>query len=260
MAKGTCKVCGREVGWTTGYAEIHGEIYCRGCAKKTTWQCANCGLEKKGIPFWHDKGLSFCSHHCEMEYGRKKQSPEIAATVQLVEPIGGKVKGILDGTLNPRETLHVFVKGTMGQYLAATDSRVVIIKTGITGGSFFKPIGTTCNSFPYEQIASIDYQWAVLEGTLKIAVSGLRDWRLPVFESKDRAANIITFDVNSREKFMLVRDKINELRQAFQSKATPTMVADSIPDQIKKLAELRDAGILTSEEFESKKTELLKRM
>jgi len=36
--------------------------------------------------------------------------------------------------------------------------------------------------------------------------------------------------------------------------------SESIPDQIRKLAELRDAGILTSEEFESKKTELLKRM
>lgn len=35
---------------------------------------------------------------------------------------------------------------------------------------------------------------------------------------------------------------------------------ESIPDQIKKLAELRDAGVLTSEEFECKKTELLKRM
>ena len=36
--------------------------------------------------------------------------------------------------------------------------------------------------------------------------------------------------------------------------------SESIPDQIKKLAELRDTGILTSEEFESKKTELLRRI
>jgi hypothetical protein len=35
---------------------------------------------------------------------------------------------------------------------------------------------------------------------------------------------------------------------------------ESIPDQIKKLAELRDAGILTEQEFATKKTELLKRM
>jgi len=35
---------------------------------------------------------------------------------------------------------------------------------------------------------------------------------------------------------------------------------ETITDQIKKLAELRDNGILTKEEFESKKSELLKRM
>jgi hypothetical protein len=33
-----------------------------------------------------------------------------------------------------------------------------------------------------------------------------------------------------------------------------------IPDQIKKLAELRDAGAITEEEFERKKAELLDRM
>jgi hypothetical protein len=33
-----------------------------------------------------------------------------------------------------------------------------------------------------------------------------------------------------------------------------------IPDQIKKLAELRDAGVLTPEEFEAKKKELLSRL
>jgi hypothetical protein len=40
--------------------------------------------------------------------------------------------------------------------------------------------------------------------------------------------------------------------------AAPT--APDIPDQIKKLAELRDAGALTNEEFERKKAELLDRM
>jgi hypothetical protein len=39
-----------------------------------------------------------------------------------------------------------------------------------------------------------------------------------------------------------------------------TVPVDSIPDQIKKLAELRDAGILTEEEFSRKKTELMARI
>jgi Short C-terminal domain len=54
-----------------------------------------------------------------------------------------------------------------------------------------------------------------------------------------------------------------------QNRAAPTPVAPagvpapgapSIPEQIKKIAELRDMGILSNEEFEAKKKELLGRM
>ncbi len=42
--------------------------------------------------------------------------------------------------------------------------------------------------------------------------------------------------------------------------SAPTAVSESIPDQIKQLEELRVRGILTDDEFEAKKAELLKRM
>ena len=44
------------------------------------------------------------------------------------------------------------------------------------------------------------------------------------------------------------------------AKAPESKATESIPDQIKKLAELKEAGILTAGEFESKKAELLKRL
>ena len=46
----------------------------------------------------------------------------------------------------------------------------------------------------------------------------------------------------------------------FAGKNDDRIPAREIPDQIRKLAELRDAGILTPEEFAAKKAELLKRM
>lgn len=45
----------------------------------------------------------------------------------------------------------------------------------------------------------------------------------------------------------------NHLKQASE-------VSDFILDQIRKLAELRDGGILTEEEFAAKKSELLARL
>ncbi len=45
-----------------------------------------------------------------------------------------------------------------------------------------------------------------------------------------------------------------------QGVAGPGSCFPEIPDQIRKLGELRDSGLLTAEEFETKKAELLKRV
>jgi uncharacterized membrane protein YeaQ/YmgE (transglycosylase-associated protein family) len=59
------------------------------------------------------------------------------------------------------------------------------------------------------------------------------------------------------ERFRERRRKVEELtRQQQQMRAQ----GDSASEQLRKLAELRDAGVLTDEEFETKKQELLARM
>jgi hypothetical protein len=48
---------------------------------------------------------------------------------------------------------------------------------------------------------------------------------------------------------------------AFASSARrPSQPSADIPDQIRKLAKLKDDGIISSEEFEAKKTELLRKL
>jgi hypothetical protein len=44
---------------------------------------------------------------------------------------------------------------------------------------------------------------------------------------------------------------------AHSRKAKPGMLTDEVVDQLKKLAELRDAGVLTEKEFAAKKAKLL---
>jgi hypothetical protein len=69
------------------------------------------------------------------------------------------------------------------------------------------------------------------------------------------------FDCAVTETQPLV-DAINMARVAGAAPTAPVSEphADDVPTQIRKLAELRDAGILSGPEFEAKKTELLKRM
>lgn len=51
-------------------------------------------------------------------------------------------------------------------------------------------------------------------------------------------------------------DKLAQMQRELGEKRRP----EDVPDKIRKLAELRDAGAITDEEFEEKKKDLLERM
>ena len=71
--------------------------------------------------------------------------------------------------------------------------------------------------------------------------------------------NAVIFKKKHRAEFDAVRDRIEaHIGRDNAPQAAPA--APDIPDQLKKLGELRDSGVLTDEEFEAKKTELLGRM
>ena len=59
------------------------------------------------------------------------------------------------------------------------------------------------------------------------------------------------------ERFRERRQKMEDLMRQQQQQRSQ---GESVTDQLRKLAELRDAGVLTDEEFETKKQELLARM
>ena len=75
--------------------------------------------------------------------------------------------------------------------------------------------------------------------------------------SASEKMRITRIQVGDVQKFVeYVRSKIEDTTERH---APPEPTLD-IPDQIRKLAELKDQGILTEEEFESKKKELLAKM
>jgi uncharacterized membrane protein YeaQ/YmgE (transglycosylase-associated protein family) len=61
------------------------------------------------------------------------------------------------------------------------------------------------------------------------------------------------------EKFRERRGKLEETLRQHQH-AAQTQAHDDVMDQIRKLGELRDEGILTEDEFQAKKAELLSRL
>jgi uncharacterized membrane protein YeaQ/YmgE (transglycosylase-associated protein family) len=62
------------------------------------------------------------------------------------------------------------------------------------------------------------------------------------------------------DRFRQQRQKFEDLARQQQQQQQMRSQGDSVTDQLRKLGELRDAGVLTDEEFETKKQELLARM
>ena len=126
---------------------------------------------------------------------------------------------------------------SLHDYMLVTDRRVVLWARGLVSGS--------TDGFRYEDISSVEEARGLLLGEIVLNIRG----------TKERLRSMVRADVPIAAK--LIRNQRTRTREP---RAVPLKAQESIPDQIRKLADLRDSGILTEEEFTAKKTELLSKM
>jgi hypothetical protein len=124
--------------------------------------------------------------------------------------------------------------GFFKQYLIISNLRVIFWKRGITEVN---------KIFSFDDIGAVGEIQSIMFNGLELNIKGAKE----------------TFPYMNSADLSLAINIIRELIHVNKNKSI-SIVQSSIPDQIKKLAELRDSGILTEQEFVSKKTELLKRM
>jgi Bacterial PH domain/Short C-terminal domain len=142
------------------------------------------------------------------------------------------------------ETVDLIAGGTYGAgtgLLALTDRRLLFLKEGV--------FSRTTEDFPMEKISSVQWSSGIVQGTLTVFASG----------NKAEIKNM------NKDDGKQIADTI---RERLSTATTHGPVRDETsaaphPDvygQLAKLGELRDAGILTKEEFDTKKAELLSRL
>lgn len=172
---------------------------------------------------------------------------ESAKARMRVKMGGGREIKKLAGYLWEGETVQRMTTGTYGKgtgLVVMTDRRLVFVQDGVMSKS--------TEDFPYSKISSVSWNSGMMLGTLVVFASG----------NKAEIKNMNKDD--GKEMADALRERLAD-SPASQTLATSASApaAASGPDvmeQLKKLGELRDAGVLTPEEFDAKKADLLSRL
>jgi hypothetical protein len=165
--------------------------------------------------------------------------------------------------LNPDQVL-LEAKGINGQILLLP-TKIRIKRKGLLA---LGTLGVQGDKEIYiDQISSIQLKGSgVTSGYIRFSFIGGQESKVGIFDTT-RDENAVVFGKKQQPAFeaikQAVEQKMHEIRSGRMQQPvqqTPQQAQPDIPQQIQKLAQLKDQGILTEEEFNRKKSELLARM
>ncbi len=152
-----------------------------------------------------------------------------------------------------------FAKGVNGQVTLLED-RIRIERKG--GLSFIAYGFRGTKEILIREMTSIEYKDAggVLNGHILFLYRGGRDVKTSVFGDNSVASNenAVIFTRDNQVTFDTLRGMLNDKMDQYNNPQQVVMqTGQSYLDELKKLAELRDSGVITSVEFEEVKAKLL---
>lgn len=167
----------------------------------------------------------------------------------------------LDQNLSPDEKVKVIILGLWHSAIIGTEKRCFIYKRGLMGGVI---LGSKLISWDYLNLNGVQIETGPMTGFVSLQGPGItsKDMSYWTTGSGDPARAPSAISINkelyeqAREGVAVLRTLISSVQQARSGASLP----NSIPDEIRKLAKLHDEGILTADEFETKKKELLAKM
>ena len=193
-------------------------------------------LTTMGIFDTNDDGpLENADIDCEPknEFANKKQVKKID---EYLDP-GEKVHFLAKSAGEMFEIDNEAVDDVLAQRTAATDKRIVIKKKK-------NPFGFESQSIRYENISSVDLSSGLIKTKLRVETSS-KVYGIGVGEiAEDAAEDMCEF----------IRSKMS---QANQSDSANRSVSEDPLDKLERLRDLKEDGVVSEEEFEEKKSELL---
>lgn len=167
---------------------------------------------------------------------------EAAKAKMRVKLGGGREIKKLPEYLWEGETVQAMTTGAYGKgtgLVVMTDRRLLFVQDGF--------MSKTSEDFPYSKISSVSWGSGMVMGTITVFASG----------NKAEIKNVQKED--GKEIVDALRERLAD-SPAAPAAATSSAGQPDVMGQLRQLGELRDAGVLTPEEFEAKKADLLKRL
>jgi len=181
-------------------------------------------------------------------------------TSELIMPLKGRGEKILAQNLQPGEKVMVKLQGQFGQALVMTNKRLYIVKWGMQAGSTF---GGKCIAYEYRNITAIEIRKHAMSRFVQILTPATQDRKLSYWASSNKPESAIASDfavTYESKKDPVFQEAVNTARRVMEKLhegAHHSVAADDSLDQLEKLAELKQKGILTDEEFQAKKKQIL---
>jgi Short C-terminal domain len=172
-----------------------------------------------------------------------------------------KLQQALSGCLESGERIKVLIIGAFDQAVIGTDRRVLVYKAGFMAGASF---GRKIASWDYRNVTGIQFDVHMNSAILMVHAAGTEPVKASYWASGKGSAqqspNAITFASKPADAVAASVAALRNLVAGAQSVHPVAPPEPDAADQIRKLGELRDAGLLTDDEFQAKKAELLKRI
>lgn len=187
----------------------------------------------------------------------------------MIEKLPSKIEKTLNDMLLPEEEIHFQLKGAFKEGLVCTNKRVIILKSGLMTGQVF---GSDAFQQPYSNIAGVQVKYNLMSGYFELSAGGMQNtvknyWSTDKNSDPAKAPNCISLNSKSqankfREACNFIMSKIDELHTPSSPVVSgPVQSAQDDPmEALEKLGKLKTAGVLTDEEFQAKKAELLARI
>jgi hypothetical protein len=179
----------------------------------------------------------------------------------MIEPIPEKLERALGTSIHQNEPVAVKLRGVYKEALVCTNTRVIILKAGWMTGQWF---GTDMFQCPYRNVAGAQVNFHLITGYFELSAGGMQNttksfWNTDKAVSAAKAPNCVSISGRDRaEKFRKACAFIMHMASGGAS-AGIRHSGDSI-STLERLAKLRDAGVISAAEFESKKAQILSRL